>query len=367
MTFSLSRQKKKDKKFPVGGRIILLCFCSIAGDLQAQNLVRNPGFEYYITCPSAMTNPGSLIPLTDWYSPTPGTPDLFASCSQLDVAVPRNFAGYSYPAEGHNYVGLFIGGPDESEYTNFREYLGAKLIERLQRDSTYILTFYTRPSSYCRYTVRSVTVAFSEDSIYSTDDHYIKNDNYLVAHLDSAQVVNDWYKVTLVFKAGGNEQFMTFGSFLKPGLNQFVRRYTGPPMNEEVGSAAYYLFDDFSLTPEFPVQPYTINEFFSIPKISFETQSADLGVAGIPEVQKLTGFLKQNNQYKLLIVGRSDSKGPAGNRKKLSTRRAMAVKNLMVKQGLEESRIQIQFADGNIPGSGDGSFNQNVVFMLEPR
>ncbi|HQL70924.1 MAG TPA: hypothetical protein PLA77_08835, partial [Bacteroidales bacterium] len=70
------------------------------GQLIAQNLVPNAGFESAWTCPSYyFTEPiNEIIPL--WHNPSRGTPDYFHRCADSVVSIPQNFAGSIDAPEG---------------------------------------------------------------------------------------------------------------------------------------------------------------------------------------------------------------------------------------------------------------------------
>ncbi len=75
-------------------------------NLNAQNLVPNPNFEDYSSCP---TGEGQIDVLDDWYSPTAGTPDFFHGCFGPGiggVGVPINFMGNQLALSGKGYAGF---------------------------------------------------------------------------------------------------------------------------------------------------------------------------------------------------------------------------------------------------------------------
>ena len=96
---------------------------------QVENMVLNPSFEEYKTCPQTYTSMNKthiLIPY--WTYPTYTTPDYFNRCSKGDVKVPNNFAGYSEPKSGNGYLGAILTGSDR----DFREYFQGTLKEPMK-------------------------------------------------------------------------------------------------------------------------------------------------------------------------------------------------------------------------------------------
>lgn len=91
-----------------------------------QNLVPNPSFEVFDTCPDFLSQIGRAV---GWYASRP-TPDYFNQCSQIFPwgTVPLNYFGYRTPASGGAYVGVI----SSSQSTEERELIGCELNTTLQ-------------------------------------------------------------------------------------------------------------------------------------------------------------------------------------------------------------------------------------------
>ena len=102
---------------------------------KSQNLIRNSSFE-------EKGGKGLKILLNkkickDWYNPSKATPDYFSINSSSFYNVPNNFWGNQEANLGNSYVGIDVN------YNNFEyEYLQTKLINPLNVNSKYCLTFY---------------------------------------------------------------------------------------------------------------------------------------------------------------------------------------------------------------------------------
>ena len=84
-----------------------------AGVISAQNLVPNPNFESYSSCPTSISQLPLAVP---WITPTVATPDYFHVCTgSISVDVPSNFGGggYQFPLTGDAYAGAFFKGFDK--------------------------------------------------------------------------------------------------------------------------------------------------------------------------------------------------------------------------------------------------------------
>ncbi|TND07533.1 MAG: hypothetical protein FD123_3085 [Bacteroidetes bacterium] len=88
------------KKVTVLLCVLMLPFLTIPG----QNLVPNPGFETYTSCPAAMI--GEIFKATPWVNHL-NSNDYFNVCGAASVLVPNNTLG-NQPARTGNAYGGFI-------------------------------------------------------------------------------------------------------------------------------------------------------------------------------------------------------------------------------------------------------------------
>ncbi|HQW98388.1 MAG TPA: hypothetical protein PLS30_05485 [Flavobacteriales bacterium] len=72
------------------------------GSMSAQNLVRNPSFEDYTTCPN---NLNQIYYVSDWGG-IGGSPDYYNACANDSMGVPYNALGYQWPSDGDAYAGI---------------------------------------------------------------------------------------------------------------------------------------------------------------------------------------------------------------------------------------------------------------------
>ena len=103
------------------------------------NLVINPSFETYTTCP----NSGSQMYLAvNWWA-VMNTPDYLNSCATLttQVSVPNNFFGHQHSATGQAYAGFLNWLPNTG--TEYREYLRSQLTQSLIVGRKYYLSVST--------------------------------------------------------------------------------------------------------------------------------------------------------------------------------------------------------------------------------
>ena len=122
--------------------ITLLLFLSFAILTNGQNLVPNPSFEEYFTCPlsaGGLGINGGDPWIKDWYS-MQWTPDYMHYCAGPGASnYPTDNAwGYQEPYDGDGYVSIIV------KYQNLtaREYIAVELLNPLESGETYEVSFY---------------------------------------------------------------------------------------------------------------------------------------------------------------------------------------------------------------------------------
>ena len=257
-------------------RIYLLLIISIltASIVLCQNLIPNPGFEEFQSNKRpyvAISRPDDIGNyLVGWYSPTPGTPDIYTSDPELkgrDIyyELYKNAVGNAYtrfgPRTGNYYVGIltYIYYPNLG-YAG-REYIQAKLLQplvigKLYYAEMYVLLRPTRSSiggvlnqitgSY----LSNIGFFFSADSIglpkYTSTNLPIFN---ALPLLRQPQIVDTtyvssfgcWHKISGYFRADKNYSYVTIGNFYDDNYSVV----TNPKLKQERN--IYYFIDDVKL------------------------------------------------------------------------------------------------------------------------
>ena len=83
-------------------------------------------------------------------------------------------------------------------------------------------------------------------------------------------------------------------------------------------------------------------DMVSLPNVQFETDKDILVPGSLPDIQKLAEFLNKKEYIKAVIMGHTDNVGDSVRNVDLSNRRARAVKDMLVRLGVESSRIQTE-------------------------
>jgi len=111
---------------------LLLFTCKLTGQV---NLVPNPSFEFYDTCP---TTPDKIKFAVPWFQPNypqgqySSSTDYFNSCSTSSFSVPANSDGYQFARTGQGYAGYgLFSAPTDYEP---REYVEVELDSALEQE-----------------------------------------------------------------------------------------------------------------------------------------------------------------------------------------------------------------------------------------
>ncbi len=193
---------------------ILFILISIFGI--GQNLVPNPSFEEYDTCPTGVSSTGDyqINHCTNWYTPSTGTSDYFNSCSPISggANVPNNGFGYQNAFDGQGYVGVILL-IQEGELSYF-EYVQTKLLTPLKQGNKYKFSFNVNLANGSDFAVGSFGAWFTNSA--SNSSSYQPIFNSLPQIQNESGYISDttgWKKIEGEFVAIGGEQYLTIGYY----------------------------------------------------------------------------------------------------------------------------------------------------------
>ena len=211
----------------------LLLVCS--NFLHAQNLVPNPSFEIYNTCPTNVNN-GEPLQCIPWDGPTDASPDYFNICAAPgNAGVPTNLFGTQNPHTGVAYAGVGMW------FVSFfyREYITAPLTETLMQDTAYEVSFYvSRAENSCG--EDKIGAYFSATYPPNVGIVVLPFDPQVSSNLGIITDFLDWTLITGCFVAKGGEQYITIGNFFDDDEMNL-----DPTCNNPFQS--YYYVDDVSV------------------------------------------------------------------------------------------------------------------------
>lgn len=229
--------------------ILLFHLLLLSVGVFAQNLVINPSFENYTSCP-----PGGIqiSNSTNWYAYR-WSPDYFNSCtSNSACSVPINAYGYQFAATGGAYSGLFCYGANGND-TTLREYLGAQLSNQLIIGQKYYVSLKVNcsnnPNMNCRTNKLGAlfsTVSFrnlSDGNLNVVNPTPIKN----YAHIYTTSVISDtvnWTTISGSFIADSTYNYIIIGNFFDNQQTSHTKIDNSP------SCLAYYFVDDICVSTD---------------------------------------------------------------------------------------------------------------------
>lgn len=215
------------KKSPIGLAFLLL-FCN---KMVGQNLVLNPGFESFITCPGFGQFSNTYI--SNWNKPTIASSDYYHyNCAGINPTVQT-------PRSGEAYAGIIA----YNFGTEYREYVTGTLSAPLVAGQTYNVEFYVSLNDGYIQAITELGAYLSNAAPGPFSN--VLHINVLPQIENTAGTLTDtsvWKKVSGQFVAAGGEQFITIGNF----HNDTTTTITQPGTSGSYG--AYYFVDDVSVT-----------------------------------------------------------------------------------------------------------------------
>lgn len=361
----------------------LLIFClGAACSLYAQSLIKNGGFEEKAYCP-ANFNQSSLNILPHWKQPSQGTPDYFNECSRK-AGVPENVFGNQPAYEGSGYAGLvtFTSG----KY-NYREYLQIRLDRPLTAGEIVCVEAQISPADKSLFVTDGFGMVFTRPKLQQSDQKVFRKDPQM--ENPSLHLIDEhgfWTKISDTFVAEGGEEWLTIGNFKHDSELTILRR-TREDGAIDANDWAYVYIDDLKVTRvekredcscvndliketvhDPPLELGEVREI-EISTILFEFDEDVITDASKKELKSVIKLMKRRKVAFMEVIGHTDIVGPDGYNFDLSKRRAQAVIDHMVDQGVDPARLQISWRGSNQPAaendSDDGrAQNRRVEFRI---
>ena len=324
-----------------------------------QNLVPNPGFEDFTVCPGSYTRQKEDLRLRYWYSPNEGTPDAYNACSNGEGDVPYNWAGVSEAYEGAGYAGIYLWLYGK----NFREYLQCRMDVPLIRDTTYLVSFRYRLSSYSKYCIDRIGLHLSDSAMRKRnhDAWNITPTFRFVSDSALTPTTGLWELARVEYRASGNEQFITIGNFDDDFRTSHYEITHRPAQEFMLKDAAYYYIDDVVIRMKFdpteivPVlasfsrHDVKLNERYVLDNILFGFNSYKLLRRSFEQLDDVVSVMTVNKDYRLRISGHTDDVGSDQYNLQLSRMRARTVAEYLVQSGISADRIQSEGFGKKIP------------------
>ena len=211
------------------------------------NLVKNPSFEQFDTCPD---NYSQIYHSLFWTNPLfPSTPDYLNACGTPVCSVPGNLFGYEVAHTGVAYAAIITGNqsPNPAGW-NYREYLQTELADSLKGGVNYCIRFYVSACDSAWYVSNDMGIYFSETEIKDTCSlcslpYVAQYENPSSNNLNSR---NGWTEISGVYNATGGEKYIIIGNF--KDTTSSVQNFVGWSQNNYFYPTHYYI-DDVLITP----------------------------------------------------------------------------------------------------------------------
>ena len=232
---------------------ILFFLFTVSG--KAQNLVPNPSFEYFSSCPGG----AAFYKVAPWCGLSGGE-DSYNVCFNSiggpgGAGVPYEAQGFQYPRTGNGFGSffLFLIGPGVQDR---REYLQVPLTTTLTAGKTYCGTMYLNLYNQSKYTTDKAGMHFSSTP-YACNQamplpQVIPPLNVVPQITNPGNFITDtlnWTEIYGTFSATGNEQYLTIGNFYNDAATNTV------VANPSSGyTNTYFLIDDVSLEEMIPAK-----------------------------------------------------------------------------------------------------------------
>lgn len=341
-------------------RTVAFILCVVSARLAlAQNLVPNPGFEEFTACPGSYSRAKTDLKLLHWYSPNGGTPDAFNACGRGEGDVPYNWAGVSEAWEGEGYAGIYLWFAHRS----FREYLQCRLSEPLISDTTYLISFRYKISSYSKYCVDRIGLHLSDTAAVGKNDRAwnVTPTFHFVSDSVPTPATGLWELGQSEYRASGNEQYLTIGNFNDNRQSRHYEIMHRPVQEPMLKDAAYYYIDDVVITMKHDIEKTVpvlasfskdkvkLGERYFLENILFNFNSYKLLRRSFEELDEVVAVLKANTDYHVRIAGHTDDIGSDHYNLHLSRMRAKTVATYLTQAGVPRERIQSEGYGKNVP------------------
>lgn len=322
-----------------------------------QELISNGGFEKLVKCPYAL---GDFYP-EGWLNSSKGTtPDIFSYCTH-DKAKSHPDWVHVKPYEGQAFGGLAL----YSFKDDYRESITNQLKEPLEADKKYILTFYLSVPYICRYVNQNIHVYFTETKLFQIGKDFVNREKPVLLSIAGIPTDGTWTKYTFEYTAKGGEQYLSFGNY-NDVKNTIVKEIEGRnnKLFKKEFNHSYLAIDGVSLQtkekkivakidkkePKVEVkEPKKVKKrTFVLRDIQFRVNAYTLENENIPELDTIVAIMKNHPNKTIHITGYTDNRGDKEFNLHLSKKRAATVADLIIKKGIDSSRVKHE-------GKGDQS------------
>lgn len=235
---------------------VMMCLNFAYQSIGQLNLVPNPSFEQFSTCPQ-----GNFTELDFWFNPSNGTPDYYNSCSSEPLnpfSVPTHSTYFTkYPLSGNAYIALYLFNTISTD-RSLLEYASAKLSYPLSKDKKYFIQFYTSPrdsiagiSVPCFIDKIGMSLSKEDPSEQTLPNQPIKRQKYIGNEGKILDRIDQWTRISGCIDGDG-EKYLTIGNFFTDAETKVSKDCA-----KYFPNSAYYYIEDVGVY-EFDPLPDTL-------------------------------------------------------------------------------------------------------------
>ncbi len=252
------------------------------------------------------------------------------------------------------------GGTD----TYWHEYAQVKLKETLKEDSLYYIEFYVNASHRASRICNNIGALVHAEELETRD----RKPLYITPTINSEKMIKQsvlgWKKISGVFKAVGDEHFITIGNFYRDEETETERLESGrdgayyyldavmiraalpgenesPKPKESLPPAPPVIVEERTTTEEVIIEEikYDVGITVELRQIQFDFDKAELLPSSQKELDRLANILFDNPFMEIEITGHTDNVGDEAYNQKLSEARAQAVVAYLLHKDVEKERL----------------------------
>lgn len=260
--------------------------------------------------------------------------------------------------------------------SEYREYIQARLLEPLEKDSMYFFEMYVRKATNFRYATNGIGMAFSSDSIYSENKDYFMLPIKPVIFAKDIIYSKDWISISDSFKANGEEKYIIIGNFFS------IKQTKKSKIKEGQYYSSAYFIDDILLKPLYKEQDLKVEDTYTIKTdsiISYSTSSIGFEFNEYLLTPRTKTFLNEiisevrfYDIISISVIGHSDNVGQETYNKSLSYKRAETI-SAYLKQFLNQNIIYLNkgvgsnnsIANNNSPEGREKNRRVEIKFKIK--
>ena len=205
------------------------------------NLVSNPSFENFSTCPNSQGQIKLAIGWDTLRAGGGGTPDYFNSCDLTTVVgVPYSPFSFQSAKNGNGYSMVILY---YIVFINSREYVQSKLREKLSLNKTYCVTAFVNLHNYFNVAIDQIGIYFDDGTVNSMPGNVISGVTPQIVSPAGSFITDtlNWTKIQGTFTANGTEEYLTIGNFKTDVLTNTITTQNGSLFS------SLYFIDDVSV------------------------------------------------------------------------------------------------------------------------